>query len=232
MSIGKCMQILVVAPHADDETIGMGGTIARYSADGHEVIVAVLTGHGKDQLHPLWPAATWDTVRDECREACKILGASKVIFEEVPAVCVADEPVWRLNKVTHGIVESVQPDILFIPFLNDLHPDHRECFRSFSVAWRPHLPLGKRIKEVYAYETLSETHLNFPYVEQGFSPNTWVEISAYLATKIEAMACYRSQIQSHPSARSLEAAKALAVWRGSQIGVEAAEAFVLVRRIL
>jgi N-acetylglucosamine malate deacetylase 1 len=232
MSNGNYMNILVVAPHADDETIGMGGTIARFAQQGNDVTVAVLTGHGKDQPHPLWPAETWDTVRSECTEACRMLGASKIIFEEVPAVCVADEPVWRLNKVTHSIVERVQPEMLFIPFLNDLHPDHRQCFHSFSVAWRPYLPLGKRIREVYTYETLSETHLNFPYVEQGFSPNTWVDISAFVETKIGAMECYRSQIQPHPSARSLEAAKALAVWRGSQIGVPAAEAFVLVRRTI
>ncbi len=225
------MKILVVAPHADDETLGMGGTIARYAREGHEVTVAVLTGHGDEVPHPLWPRKTWDTVRAELREACAILGVTDIILEEIPAVAVAEQPVWKLNQVTGRIVQSVEPDILYVPFLNDLHKDHRECFHSFSVAWRPFTRSGRNIREVYAYEVSSETHLNFPYVEQGFFPNTWVDISDYLEVKLNALACYKSQTKPHPSARSLKAVEALAIWRGSLVGVAAAEAFVLVRKI-
>jgi N-acetylglucosamine malate deacetylase 1 len=225
------MKVLVVAPHADDETLGMGGTIARYAGEGHDVVVAVLTGHGDDGPHPLWPRKMWDTVRSELREACGVLGVADVIFEEVPAVMVADQPVWKLNQVTGRIVQTVGPDILYVPFMNDLHKDHRECYHSLSVTWRPHTRLGRNIKEVLAYEVPSETHLSIPYVEQGFLPNTWTDISNHLELKLKALACYKSQVQPHPSARSLKAVEALAVWRGSQIGVEAAEAFILVRRI-
>jgi N-acetylglucosamine malate deacetylase 1 len=226
------MKVLVVATHADDETLGLGGVIARYASDGHDVAVAVLTGHGDEGSHPLWPRKVWDTVRSEFHEACGILGVSDVLFEEVPAVMVADQPVWKLNQVTSRIVQTVAPDILYVPFVNDLHKDHRECYHSLSVTWRAHTGLGRNIKEVMAYEVQSETHLSFPYVEQGFLPNTWIDISEYLELKLKALACYKSQLQPHPSARSLKAVEALAVWRGSQIGVEAAEAFVLVRRIL
>jgi LmbE family N-acetylglucosaminyl deacetylase len=225
------MHILVIAPHADDETLGMGGTIARYAREGHEVIVAVLTGHGDDARHPIWPRESWDIVRSELRKACDLLGVRELILDEVPAVMVADQPVWKLNKLTQELVTRVAPDRLYLPFLNDLHKDHRECFHSFAVASRPYTDSGKRIREVYAYEVPSETHLSFPYVEQGFLPNTWVDISAYLEVKLKAAACYTSQIQPHPSPRSIESLDALAVWRGSQIGVAAAEAFVLVRSI-
>ena len=225
------MRILVVAPHADDETLGMGGTIARYAREGHDVTVAVLTGHGDDAPHPLWGKEVWDTVRAELREACAILGVREIIFEEIPAVMVSEQPVWKLNRVTGRIVQSVEPDIMYVPFLNDLHRDHRACFHSFSVAWRPFTTTGNKIKEVFSYEVASETHLNFAYVEQGFFPNTWVDISDYLDTKLQALACYKSQIKPHPSSRSLKAIEAQAVWRGAQVGVAAAEAFVLVRKI-
>lgn len=225
------MKILVVAPHADDETIGMGGTIAKNAAAGHEVIVAVLTGHGIDRPHPIWPPVTWDVVRSELREACGILGVSDIILEDVPAVGVADQPVWKINQVASNIVDRVKPDIIYVPFLNDLHKDHRECFNAFSVSWRPHTAIGHNIKAVYAYETVSETHLNFPYVEQGFFPNVWEDITDFLGAKLEAVGCYKSQLQVAPQPRSLETIKALATWRGSSIGVNAAEAFVLVRAI-
>ena len=225
------MKILVIAPHADDETLGMGGTIARFSQEGHSVIVAVLTGHGEEHKHPLWPLETWEIVRAEFKAACSCLGVSDFIFEEIPAAMVADQPSWKLNKVTNDLLERVQPNVLFVPFLNDLHKDHRELFHSFSVGWRPYTTIGHQIKEVYTYETPSETHLNFPYVEQGFFPNVWIDVSDFIDIKLRALSCYRSQMQESPSARSLEAVKALAIWRGSQIGIRAAEAFVVVRII-
>jgi LmbE family N-acetylglucosaminyl deacetylase len=220
----------VVAPHADDETLGMGGTIAKLSDEGHEVVVAVVTGHGNEP-HPLWPRETWEVVRAEFREACEILGVDEYLFREVPAVSVADQPVVELNRVTHEIVQEVRPDTLYLPFLNDLHKDHRELFHSFSVHWRPYLDTGKGIREVWTYETQSETHLNFPYVEQGFLPNRFVDISAQLDRKLAALRCYESQIADAPHPRSIEAIAALAEWRGAQIGCLAAEAFVLVRML-
>lgn len=225
------MKVLVVAPHADDETIGMGATIAKHARNGDSVTVAVITGHGDQRPHPLWPRSVWDQVRGELRAACAIMGVDEIVLEEIPAVEVADQPLWRLNQITRSVIERVMPEILYAPFPFDLHKDHREIFHSFSVHWRPYLPLGHRIREVYTYEVPSETHLNFPYVEQGFLPNRWVDVSAFIDVKMQALACFESQLQPHPAARSLEAIRALSIWRGSQIGVEAAEAFVMVRQL-
>jgi LmbE family N-acetylglucosaminyl deacetylase len=224
-------RVLVIAPHADDETIGLGGTIARHAGEGDEVTVAVVTGHGNDGPHPLWPASVWDAVRGEAREACRILAVKALLFEEVPAVLVADQPVWKLNRVTGGIVERVKPDVLYVPFPFDLHKDHREVFHSLSVAWRSSSATGRGIREIYCYEVQSETHWNVPYVEPGFLPSRWVDISDTLDAKLKALACYRTQVRPLPDARSLEAVRALAVWRGSQVGMSAAEAFVTVRTL-
>jgi LmbE family N-acetylglucosaminyl deacetylase len=224
-------RVLVIAPHADDETIGLGGTIARHAGEGDEVTVAVVTGHGDDGPHPLWPVSVWDAVRGEAREACRILAVKALLFEEVPAVLVADQPVWKLNRVTGGIVERVKPDVLYVPFPFDLHKDHREVFHSLSVAWRSSSATGRGIREIYCYEVQSETHWNVPYVEPGFLPTRWVDISDTLEAKLKALACYKTQVRPLPDARSLEAVRALAVWRGSQVGMCAAEAFVTVRTL-
>ncbi len=224
------MKILVVAPHADDEVLGMGGTIARFAREGHNVIVAVLTGHGNEGPHPLGPKSLWDKVRAEAREAHTLLGVEETIFSEIPAVFVADQPVWRLNKNTAELIDRVRPEILFVPFLFDLHKDHRELFHSFSVAWRPCTETGRAVREIYTYEVPSETHLNAPYLEQSFSPNMWVDISETLSVKLDALRSYKSQIREAPDLRSLETVEALARLRGSQMGAAAAEAFVLVRR--
>jgi LmbE family N-acetylglucosaminyl deacetylase len=223
--------VLVIAPHADDETIGAGGTIARHARDGDHVTVAVVTGHGDDAPHPLWPRSLWDRVRGEARAACGILGVKELIFEEVPAAMVADQPVWKLNRVTGGIVERVQPDVLYVPFPFDLHKDHREIFHSVSVAWRSSSATGRKIRQIYCYEVQSETHWNVPYLEAGFLPSSFVDISDTLETKLQALACYESQLRPLPDARSLEAMRALSIWRGSQVGMGAAEAFVTARTL-
>jgi LmbE family N-acetylglucosaminyl deacetylase len=223
------LKILVIAPHADDETLGMGGALARFADEGHDLTVAVVTGHGQREPHPIWPPGLWDRVRGEARRAMEVLGVGELLFEEVPAARVAEQPGWRLNRVTGALVERVAPDVLYVPFPFDLHKDHREVFHSLSVAWRPSSATGRKIREVYCYEVQSETHWNAPYVEQGFLPNCWVDVSDYLEKKLEAAACYESQIRPAPDARSIEALRALAVWRGSQIGVAAAEAFVALR---
>ncbi len=223
------MRVLIVAPHADDETLGMGGTIARLVDEGHDVTVAILTGHGEDEPHPLWPRSLWEEVRSEARKAIGVLGVERLLFEEIPAARVADQPVWKLNDVTSRVVGECEPEALYVPFPFDLHKDHRELFHSFSVTWRPSSVVGRAIREVHCYEVQSETHWNIPGVEPGFLPNHWVDISGTLDRKLEAAACYESQMRPFPDARSAEALVALARWRGAQVGVEAAEAFVTVR---
>jgi len=225
-------RVLVVAPHPDDETIGVGGTIAKHAAAGDHVTVAIMTGHGSEEPHPIWAPEHWNVVNEEARRACATLGVSEVIFADLPAVVVADMPMWQLNKAAAAVVEQVGPTVLYVPFPHDLHKDHRELFHAFSVAWRTSSVAGRSIKLVSCYEVQSETHWNIPYVESGFLPDTWIDISEHVDTKNSALREYRSQMRPAPDARSLEAIGALSTWRGSQCNRRACEAFVTVRRLL
>jgi len=225
-------KILVVAPHADDETLGMGGTIARLANEGNHVTVAVMTGHGEKEKHPLWERTYWDTIRNEAQSAMKVLGVEQLLFAEIPAALVSHTSPVEVNREAWKMIERVEPDVLYIPFSWDLHTDHRVLSYAFSVAWRPHTELGRRIRQVYMYETQSETHWNYSSgIEPGFIPNTWVDITETLAIKLEAMNRYQSQLRAFPDARSLEALEALAQWRGSQASMKAAEGFILVRAL-
>lgn len=225
------MKILVLAPHADDEVLGVGGTISRAIAAGHHVAVAVLTGHGEDP-HPLWPPHTWDTVRAECHAACEVLGVSELLFRELPAACLDHCPTWKINEVVTEIIAQVAPEELYVPFAHDLHQDHQAISYAAMVAARPYLPMGQGVKRMLAYETLSETHLAAPYLHPPFQPNVFVNITPHIDRKVEAMQAYQSQIQPGHLPRSAEALRALARVRGTHIGVEAAEAFVLLRETL
>jgi LmbE family N-acetylglucosaminyl deacetylase len=222
------MKILVLAPHPDDETLGCGATMARLADEGHEVVVGLITGQG-EAPHPLYGPGGFKLIRTELAAACQVLGVARVEAINLPTVLLPDMPKHVLNAAILGLIEQEEPEILFVPFPLDLHGDHRQVFHAASIAWRPYLPLGRLIREVYCYEVPSETHLNIPYVEQGFIPNVFFDVTAQIDRKMEAFSCFRSQVQEAPLPRSISALRALATYRGSQIGVAAAEAFVSVR---
>ncbi len=224
------MNVLVIAPHPDDETLGCGGVMARFADEGQDVYVGLVTGNGPGR-HPLYPADGFVGVQAELQQACELLGVKDILKADLPTVLCADLPRHELNRAVIALIEEVRPEILFVPFPLDLHGDHRAIFHAASVAWRPYLPLGRSIREVFCYEVPSETHLNIPYVEQGFLPHTFFDISAQIERKIAAFECFRSQIQKWPLPRSPRGIRAMAEYRGAQIGAEAAEAFVCVRSL-
>jgi N-acetylglucosamine malate deacetylase 1 len=217
-------KLVVIAPHPDDETLGCGGTIARFAASGTEVSVLVVAGH----LPPLYDEAAFETTHREALAAFKIMGVAQSAFLRIPATMVRDVPVAELNGKINGFIREIGPDMVLLPF-PDRHIDHRIIFDACIVACRPVHAAAP--KAVLAYETLSETHWNVPGIEPVFAPDFFVDTTDYMAKKSAALACYASQINNAPS-RSVEACTALARFRGSQNGCGYAEAFKVVRIVV
>lgn len=216
---------LVIAPHPDDEILGCGGTIARLCAAGVEVHVAIVT-RGKP---PRFDAAHVRRVEEEARAAHDFLGVARSHFLDFPAAGLDQVSHAEINGGIGRLVQEIDPDTLFLPFIGDVHVDHQLIFTSGMVAARPrasHYP-----RRVYAYETLSETNWYAPGVTPAFQPNMFVDISGFLPQKLEAFGLYRSQVQAFPNERSVEALRALAMLRGATVHREAAEAFVLLREL-
>ncbi|AQQ54211.1 PIG-L deacetylase family protein [Planococcus lenghuensis] len=216
------MKILVFAPHNDDEVLGVGGTIAKYSSLGHEVVVCEVTKSAT--------AEKLNVIRSEALEAHKILGVKETIFLDFPVVRLKETPLIDLNKEFHRVVQEVKPDMAFIPHKGDMHMDHGIVSHSAMVAMRP--INGLNIENIFVYETLSETEWNIPTVDNAYIPNVWSDISPYFKQKLEAMSSYKSQLNEAPHPRSNEIIESLAKFRGSTIGVPFAETFMLVRKIM
>lgn len=221
---------LVVAPHADDETLGVGATMARLVDEGLEVTVALMTGKGEEP-HPWATTELIEDVRREFSAAMKILGVQKTLYRDLPTTLLDMMPQHEVNRVASQILEEAQPDVVFLPFEHDLHRDHEILNYAFRVGLRQHLPSNRRPMMVLAYETPSETHLQFPQHSPSFEPNLWVDVSGHISSKLQALKIFQSQMVPAPGLRSLRGVEALATWRGAQIGVEAAEAFVVLRMI-
>ncbi len=219
------MKVLVVAPHHDDEVLGVGGTIARFVEEGAEVYVVIVT-----RGYP--PDFTEESHQQDCREALaahRVLGVKETIFFDFPASRIDTVPHREVNVKLFELIKKIQPEMLFVPFVGDIHIDHQRIFLSSLVAARPNNPYAP--KTIYAYETLSETNWNAPYLTSNFVPNVFIDISPYLETKIKAMQMYTLQMKPFPDERSEETLRALATLRGSTVNRFAAEAFYLVRQI-
>lgn len=223
------MQVLVFAPHPDDEILGCGGVIAKHVAAGDEVTVCVMTcGHPPIFEDSLMKEQGWPhTLYPEIRKAHDLLGVKKTVFLDFPAAAMETASRYEINGKVMQLVNEIKPDTIYIPHFGDMQKDHMITAEAVMVAVRP--KYEHTVRWVYAYETLSETEWNIPHNANAFIPNVFVDITGYLDKKLEAMACYGSQLGLFPNPRSLEAVEALAKLRGSTMGAKAAEAFMLIR---
>lgn len=216
------MRVVVVAPHNDDEILGVGGTMAKLVKQGHEVIVCEVTaGDLNDEM-----------VRLQKKEAIashEMMGV-KTHFMDLPVVGLREMETKKLNSEFQKHLLELQPDIVFIPHKGDMHIDHRMVIEAAMVALRP--VTFPDLKAIYAYETLSETEWNTPSVDNAFIPTMYVDITDEMDTKIEAMKCHASQLCEYPHPRSLECIKALAVHRGGTVCKKYSEAFMVIREMM
>jgi Uncharacterized proteins, LmbE homologs len=219
------MNVLVIAPHPDDEILGTGGTIAKRAAQGHDVYVCIVTRGWEPLFHEKYV----EKGRSECRKADEYLGVKETIFLDFPAVMLEEVPRYELNDGILGVIQRIKPEEVYVPHRGDMQIDHKIVVDAAMVALRP--KYSHKVKRIYAYETLSETGWDIPNVMNEFIPTVYEDISDTINKKIEAMNIFQSQLASFPNARSIGAIEALARFRGSTVTLEAAEAFGIVREI-
>jgi LmbE family N-acetylglucosaminyl deacetylase len=223
--VGRIGRALVLAPHPDDEVLGCGGTIARIVAEGGEVQVAIVT-RGQP---PRFDAAQVEQVNAEAMAAHRALGVARTHFMDLPATELDQIATVDLNHRIAKVIALVEPDTLFVPFVGDLHFEHRLVFDAALVAARPRG--ASYPPRILAYETVSETNWSGPGMSPAFRPNVFIDIGNHLEAKLNAFECFRSQVMPFPDERSIEALRALGLVRGATVSRQAAEAFVLVREV-
>lgn len=225
------MNILVVAAHPDDEVLGCGGTIARLKSEGHEVSILIL-GEGvtsRFEERELADKFLVEALHDRCRQAAAALGVRNVHLEELPDNRFDTVPLLKIIKIVEAQISRVFPDVVYTHHGGDLNIDHRITYQAVLTATRP--AQAGPVREVYAFEIPSSTEWAFQRIEPAFRPNYFVDITAHLNRKIEALSLYDSESRSFPHPRSPEAIRAIAQRWGSVVACNAAEAFELIRAI-
>jgi len=224
--------ILVVAAHPDDEVLGCGGTIARHADAGDQVqVLIVAEGATSRQQHRDRSQATDElsALAQAAQQAGAILGAQGVELLGLPDNRLDSLDRLDLIKQIEERIARHQPQVVYVHHSGDVNIDHRRLHEAVVTACRP--TPGQPVRRLLSFEVASSTEWQPPGSAPAFQPNWFVDISAQWLRKREALEAYASEMRPWPHARSIEALEHLARWRGAQVGVEAAEAFCLLRQL-
>jgi LmbE family N-acetylglucosaminyl deacetylase len=219
-------EVLVVAPHPDDETLGCGGTLLKHVQRGDKIHWLIFTAISEDNGYS---RAQIDKRNCEITAVAQAYGFSSVQQLQLPTTRLDTLPLGDMIAQASQIMNQIRPEILYLPFPGDVHSDHRivfevmmACTKQFRYPW---------VRRVLAYETLSETDFGINPIIDHFRSNVFIDISEFLERKIEIMNIYQGEFKEFPFPRSEQAVRALAQVRGAAANCRACESFVLLKEI-
>lgn len=217
------MRVLVIAAHMDDETLGVGGTVAKHLAAGDEVHVCIVCKRAYDHR---FDAALVQKEKEAALRAAAVLGYGAPIFLDLRDELL-DERLLDVIVPLEECVAKIRPAVVYINHRGDANQDHRAVFQASMVACRT--IAAHKVPRVLAYEVPSSTEQAPPFAEYAFQPNFYVDVAPYLDRKLQAVRAYTREAREFPHPRSPKGVEVLALKRGMEAGFTAAEAFVVVR---
>lgn len=212
------MNVLAIGPHPDDVEIAMGGTVLVLRAAGHDVTICDLT-NGEPT-----PVGTPERRAREAAEAAAQLGVRRITLE-FPNRYLQDT-VENRNRVAE-VIRSVRPNLLFVPYWVDAHPDHIAA-AALAEAARFYGKLTKTSIPGEPFYPPRVVHFIGTHYRLHVRPSFIVDISAHLETKMAAVAVYASQFGPERGNEAiLDEIRTWASYFGSLIGTQYGEPFVL-----
>ena len=223
--------VMVFAAHPDDELLGLGGTVRRLSNEG-VIVRAVIMAEGitsRSETREQADKNELSVLKENAIRAASLVGYKSIDFCGFPDNRMDQIDLLDIIKVVSKYVELYRPDVIFTHHHGDLNIDHRITCEAVLTACRP---VGEYcVRRIYAFETPSSSEWNYNY-SKPFCPNVYCDVTGTFDAKINGMACYESESATYPHPRSPESLRALAQYRGSNVGVGLAEAFMLLREII
>lgn len=218
-------KILIIAPHPDDETLGCGGTILKHVANGDRVYWVIVTSIN-NHPNPIFSKSQIEKRSNTISKVAKELGIYRTIEFGLPTTLLHKVDMSKLISLFDHSISEIEPTDIYVNFSNDVHSDHRIIFNSLYACTKSfRKPF---IKNIFMYETLSETEFAPTLNTSSFIPNVYVDITEFMKNKIEIMKLYDTELMVSPYPRSLSSIESLARYRGSRAAVEYAESFMLI----
>lgn len=220
--------ILIVVAHTDDETLGIGGTIARHVKNGDNVFALSMT----DGVGARLKKKSEDFVNriQDAKKASNLLGFKWLKGGFFPDNGMDSIPILNVIRSIEEAKELIQPTLIYTHSSADLNIDHRIVSEATLTAFRPQ---DKEIwQEIRAFEIPSATDYGHKSITQSFYPNIYIDITEFWSKKLNALEIYNKEIRENPHSRSIDGVKNLAKYRGNQVGLYYAEAFEIIRKIV
>ena len=225
-------KVLVIAAHPDDEVLGCGGTICKHTDNG-DCVNVIIVSEGitsrESKRDKVLSGKLIDDLHNSSKNVATILGVENVYFLGLPDNRLDSIDRIELTKIFEDYISRIDPSIIYTHHCGDVNIDHRRIHESVITACRP--TPNNHVKKILSFEILSSTEWQGPNSMPHFIPNWYIEINNQLDRKLKALNEYSSEMRNWPHSRSIEASKYLAKLRGSQVGLNAAEAFMLLRKI-
>ncbi|WP_129709789.1 PIG-L deacetylase family protein [Priestia megaterium] len=212
--------ILVIGAHPDDELLGTAGTLKKLVDEGYKVISVITALGRKEEAHHIQRFG---------RLANKEIGIDEVIFLEHINLELEMIPLHELTKEIEQLIQKYKPVKIFTHHYGDLNKDHQITFQAVLTAARP-LPNTPPI-ELITFETVSSSEWNASTPDKIFKPNYFVDVTAHMEYKLNALRHYDIEMRDFPHPRSYEGIEYLGRLRGMSVGVPYAEAFEIIRRV-
>lgn len=196
-AVGTAKQVLVFAPHIDDETIGLGGTIQKHVSTGAEVHVAVITDGKNSNSSSIHQQNIAAIRKDELLATQDLLGFSTITYLELPDGEVKNT---KSSLPMQQLINDLKPDIIYTTSLIDAHPDH---------VYSAHL-LADALKELaLSFLPIREYEINCPVPPEDI--NCVIDITNEFEVKKQATAVFKSQVIAFDGFLSLAAIKSALV---------------------
>lgn len=227
----KLKKILVVAAHPDDEVLGCGGTIKKFTKNGARVKILFLSdGETSRKIDSKKKNKIILLRKKSAIKAANILKAETPIFLNYPDNQLDKFPLLKYVKDIEKIISDFKPDLIFTHSHSDINIDHKIANNAVITATRP---IKKKIvKAILFFETPSSTEWNFTNDKKFFRPNLFFDINNFVKFKIKALKQYKSELRKWPHPRSLKAINIILKKNGSIVGCDYAEAFQVGRIII
>lgn len=223
------MKYLLVVAHPDDEVLGAGASMFRWSREGHQIDVAIMCTEAKARAF-----RPEDKELDEDLNASSdFLGIHRKFEATFPNIEMNTVPHLKLVQFIESAIRESEPDIIITHHPADTNNDHLQTSMACQEAVRlfQRRPEVKRVRELWYMEVPSCTEWKINSAMVTFNPNCYVEVGKEgVDAKVKALSMYRGVMRPYPHPRSAEFIEGLAAYRGGQWGLMYAEAFEVVMR--
>jgi len=231
----EIQRLLVVAAHPDDEVLGCAATIHKLVSDGwqaHLIVMSAGVGgrHDAEGERCATVQAGQAALRDQLHCAAGIVGYAGIDTFSFPDNRMDTVSRTELTRAIRPVIERVRPSLVLTHHPGDYNWDHTRTYDAVMMAARRNPP-DFSPGEIWLFEVPSSTERAWQ-ARQPFVPAIYVDVTQHLSAKEQALGSYASELRPPPHTRSVEGVRTIAAMRGHQVGLPAAEAFELVRRVI